>query len=271
MPELPEVETVRRGITPCITGKVIKDVVIRERRLRWPISPGLKKKLCGNKITRVDRRGKYLLLTVSGGVLLIHLGMSGRLRVLPEVRAVEKHDHLDIIFADEQILRYTDSRRFGSILWVTGEPLKHKLLVKLGPEPLEKGFNTRYLFDISRNKKVPVKSLIMDSHRVVGVGNIYANEALFLAGIHPLRAAGSLSREDTALLASKIKEVLKAAIRSGGTTLRDFMSAEGKPGYFQQKLYVYGRGGLPCTFCGQNLIESKVAGRSTVYCSNCQR
>lgn len=270
MPELPEVETVRRGIEPHIKDRSIKDVIIRERRLRWPVTTGLRKRLCGHKITRVDRRGKYLLLTMPDGALIIHLGMSGRLRVLPGMRAVEKHDHVDIVFAGDQVLRYSDPRRFGCLLWVSGDPLKHKLLVGLGPEPLDKAFDGKYLFDISRQKKVSVKNFIMDSHRVVGVGNIYANEALFLAGIDPLRAAGSLTRENVTLLTSKIKNVLNAAIDAGGTTLRDFVSAEGKPGYFQQKLYVYGRGGLPCHFCGADLTETRVAGRSTVYCRKCQ-
>lgn len=271
MPELPEVETVRRGIAPHIEGKLIKRVVIRERRLRWLITPGLQKKLCGDKISQVDRRGKYLLLTLSRGTLLIHLGMSGRLRIFPEAKAAEKHDHVDIVFEDGQILRYTDARRFGSLLWATGDPQRHKLLARLGPEPLESVFDACYLFDISRNKKLPVKSLIMDSHVVVGVGNIYANEALFLAGIDPLRAAGNLTMKDSSQLARIIKKVLKAAIKSGGTTLRDFVSADGRPGYFQQKLYVYGRGGLPCTACGTSLTEIRVGQRSTVFCLNCQK
>jgi len=270
MPELPEVETVRRGIAPHIEGKAITSVVIRETRLRWPITSGLKKEICGNVVTRVDRRGKYLLLFISDGVLLIHLGMSGHLRILPGGRAPEKHDHVDIIFEGNQILRYTDPRRFGSILWVSGDPLKHKLLAKLGPEPLENTFDGKYLFDVSRGKKFSVKSMVMDSHIVVGVGNIYANEALFLAGMNPLKAASSMTRENATLLARMIKKVLKAAIKSGGTTLRDFMSAEGRPGYFQQHLYVYGRGGLPCSVCGATLIESKISQRSTVSCPICQ-
>lgn len=277
MPELPEVETVRRGIAPQVEGKFIDDIVVRERRLRWPITSGLKKKLCGNKVAHVKRRGKYLLLTLLSdreepeGTLLIHLGMSGRIRVLPSGCTPEKHDHIDIIFADDQMLRYTDPRRFGCVLWIKGDPLKHKLLVRLGPEPLEKSFNGSYLFDASRQKKLPVKSLIMDGHIVVGVGNIYANEALFLAGIHPLAAANSLTREDCALLAGVIKRVLKDAIKLGGTTLRDFVSVEGKSGYFQQKLYVYGRGGSSCLSCKTTLIEIKVGQRSTVYCPECQR
>jgi formamidopyrimidine-DNA glycosylase len=270
MPELPEVETIRRGIAPHIEGRTISSVVIRERRLRWPITPGLKQKLCGNRVARLYRRGKYLLLTMPGGVLLIHLGMSGRLRILPELLTPEKHDHVDIIFAGGPVLRYTDPRRFGCMLWVTRDPLKHSLLAGLGPEPLEKAFDGQYLFDVSRGKKLPVKSLVMDSHIVVGVGNIYANEALFLAAISPLTPAGSLTRKGATKLAKAIKKVLKMALKSGGTTLKDFVSAEGKPGYFQQQLSVYGRGGLPCVICGTTLTESRMASRSTVYCVVCQ-
>lgn len=270
MPELPEVETVRRGIAPHIEGKTISDVVVRERRLRWPITVGLKQKLAGDRILQLDRRGKYLLLSLSRGVLLIHLGMSGRLRILPQISPPEKHDHVDIILGGGQTLRYTDPRRFGCILWITGDPLTHSLLAALGPEPLEKTFDGRYLFNVSRGKKLPLKSLVMDSHIVVGVGNIYANEALFLAELSPFMPAGQLTLEAATALALAIKKVLKVAIKAGGTTLRDFVSAEGKPGYFQQQLAVYGRGGLPCSSCGSVLIESRLAARTTVYCPRCQ-
>jgi len=275
MPELPEVETVSRGIAPHIIGCSIKDVVVRERRLRWPVSTGLKKKCSGSKVTAVGRRGKYLLLSLSeknklNGTLLIHLGMSGRLRIIPGQQAPKKHDHVDFIFENGVVLRYTDPRRFGAVLWVTGDPLQHKLLAKLGPEPLEKSFNARYLSGKAVHKKVCVKGFIMDSHIVVGVGNIYANEALFDAGIHPLKESCSLTPKDWDNLVRAIKKVLKVAIRAGGTTLRDFVSAEGKPGYFQQELSVYGRGSLPCVFCKSTLEEVRVGQRSTVYCPRCQ-
>lgn len=271
MPELPEVETIRSGIAPYIEGKAIKDVIVRERRLRWPVTRGLKQKLLGSKIAQLQRRGKYLLFTLPDGVLLIHLGMSGQLRILPRMLPAEKHDHVDIIFNGDQMLRYTDPRRFGCVLWVSGDPHQHALLADLGPEPLDKSFDGAYLFEASRRKKLPVKSLVMDSHVVVGVGNIYANEALFLAGISPFMPAGQLTLKMASTLAAMIKKVLKVAIKAGGTTLKDFVSAEGKPGYFQQQLAVYGRGGLPCLQCGAILTESRLAARTTVFCQHCQR
>jgi len=271
VPELPEVETVRRGIIPSVIDKVIEKAVVRERRLRWPITPVLGKKLCGQHVEQVDRRGKYLLLKMQKGTLLIHLGMSGQLRIVPSGQKPAKHDHVDIIFAGgSYLLRFTDPRRFGAVLWVDGDPLQHKLLAKLGPEPLGESFNAAYLFKYSRGRKVLVKSFIMDSHIVAGVGNIYANEALFLAGIHPARLVNSLNLGECHKLVSTIKRVLKAAINAGGTTLRDFVTAEGKPGYFQQVLLVYGRVGEPCVHCGTVLLEMRIAQRSTVYCSQCQ-
>jgi len=275
MPELPEVETVRRGIAPYIVGRSIKDVIVRDRRLRWPVTAGLKKKCSGSNVTGVDRRGKYLLLSLSeknefNGTLLIHLGMSGRLRIIPDQQVPKKHDHVDFIFEEGLILRYTDPRRFGAVLWVKGDPLQHKLLATLGPEPLEKSFDARYLLEKASHRKVCVKSFIMDSHIVVGVGNIYANEALFDSGIHPLRESCTLTLKDWNNLVKAIKKVLKFAIKAGGTTLRDFVSAEGKSGYFQQELSVYGRGSMPCVFCKSILKEVRVGQRSTVYCPRCQ-
>jgi formamidopyrimidine-DNA glycosylase len=270
VPELPEVETVRRGITPHIVGKTILDVDVRESRMRWPVTPGLKQKLRGNEVIQVDRRGKYLLLSFAKGVLLMHLGMSGRLCIVPSNRTPVKHDHIDIKFKEGFMLRFSDPRRFGAVLWVAGDPLQHPLLATLGPEPLGKIFNSRYLFTVTRNKKINIKNLVMDSHVVVGVGNIYANEALFAAKVNPLRAANSLSIEDCGHLVRAIRQVLRTAIKAGGTTLRDFISAVGKPGYFQQQLQVYGREGLPCHQCGTTLTGVRVGQRSTVYCSQCQ-
>lgn len=271
MPELPEVETICRGIAPFIKSKTIDKVIIRETRLRWPITRNLKGKLCGQCVEQVDRRGKYLLLRMREGSLVIHLGMSGRLRILPSATKAEKHDHVDIGFmGSAQILRFTDPRRFGAVMWVEGNPLEHKLLVNLGPEPLSKNFDKTYLLKRSCGRKVAVKSFIMDSHIVVGVGNIYANEALFLAGINPLRQTNSLDVQDCSKLVCAIKTVLKKAISAGGTTLRDFVSAEGSAGYFQQSLLVYGRGGQPCLHCGMALEEVRIGQRSTIYCSQCQ-
>jgi len=271
MPVFTVFETVCRGIAPHLEWHKFKDVVVRERRLRWPVTRGLKQKLVGGKIKQLERRGKYLLLTLANGVLLIHLGMSGRLRILPCILPAEKHDHVDIIINGDQVLRYTDPRRFGCMLWVTGDPHQHVLLAELGPEPLEKSFDGAYLYERARHKKLPLKSLLMDSRVVVGVGNIYANEALFLAGISPFMPAGRLSPEMAGKLATAIKQVLNVAIKAGGTTLRDFVSAEGKPGYFQQQLAVYGRGGLPCVQCGTLLTESRLAARTTVFCQHCQQ
>jgi formamidopyrimidine-DNA glycosylase len=270
MPELPEVETVRRGIAPHVVGKTIVGADVRESRLRWPVTPGLKQKLRGNKVMQVDRRGKYLLLHFAKGILLTHLGMSGRLCIVPSNTTPVKHDHIDIKFSEGFMLRFSDPRRFGAMLWVIGDPMQHPLLASLGPEPLGKMFNSRYLFTVTRNKKVNIKNLVMDSHVVVGVGNIYANEALFVANINPLRAAGSLDDEDCQRLVRAIRQVLRTAIKAGGTTLRDFISATGKPGYFQQQLQVYGREGLPCLRCGTQLTGVRVGQRSTVYCPQCQ-
>lgn len=270
MPELPEVETTRCGIEPCVQGRVIKAAVVRQRALRWPVPRNLNALLAGNKVQAVTRRGKYLLLKLETGTLLIHLGMSGHLSVIRATVAPQKHDHVDILFEQGTVLRLTDPRRFGAVLWVKGNPLDHVLLAHLGPEPLEDEFDGAYLFNISRGRKAAVKSFIMDSKIVVGVGNIYVNEALFLAGIRPSRGAGRLNREQCDTLANTIKKVLAKAIAAGGTTLRDFRSVEGRAGYFQQELQVYGRGGMPCLQCGSLLKETRLGQRSTLYCPLCQ-
>lgn len=271
MPELPEVETTRRGITPYIEGQTIKHVIIRQPRLRWPVPENLDQTLTGLRIQAVSRRAKYLLLTTDAGTLLLHLGMSGSLRIISNGQTAGKHDHIDFIFTDEIILRFNDPRRFGAVLWTTEPADRHPLLKNLGPEPLQGDFSGDLLYELSRNKKMPIKSFIMDSHIVVGVGNIYANEALFMAGIHPARQAGKISLSRYQKLAGCIQAILRQAIEQGGTTLRDFVNEAGKPGYFQQQLNVYGRVGLPCTRCQQILKEIRLANRSTVFCSDCQR
>ncbi|MCK5639313.1 MAG: bifunctional DNA-formamidopyrimidine glycosylase/DNA-(apurinic or apyrimidinic site) lyase [Gammaproteobacteria bacterium] len=270
MPELPEVETTRLGITPHILGHKIIDVVIRQRKLRWPIPRGLAQKLQGQTIQAVERRAKYLLLKIETGTLILHLGMSGSLRILPANTPAEKHDHFDLVFNNGLCLRLTDPRRFGAVLWSKEPVEQHKLIQHLGPEPLSEAFNANDLYSKSRGRKVSVKQFIMDGKVVVGVGNIYASEALFLAGIHPKKAAGKISAERYELLVSSIKKVLAAAIEQGGTTLRDFVGGDGKPGYFAQQLNVYGRTSEPCSTCGQPIKQLTLGQRSTYYCPNCQ-
>ncbi|SJM92143.1 formamidopyrimidine/5-formyluracil/ 5-hydroxymethyluracil DNA glycosylase [Crenothrix polyspora] len=270
MPELPEVETVCRGVAPHITGRIIQHALVRQPRLRWPVSENLNNIVSGLAIQSVSRRAKYLLFTTDKGTLLIHLGMSGSLRIVTSQQDVKTHDHIDFVFADNIIMRYNDPRRFGAVLW-TAEPInEHKLLKDLGPEPLLADFTGEYLHVRAKNRKVPVKSFIMDSHVVVGVGNIYANEALFMAGIHPLRHAGQITLAEYEKLADCICTALANAIQQGGTTLRDFVNEAGKPGYFQQQLRVYGRTGLPCMQCQNTLQEVRLSNRSTVFCNDCQ-
>lgn len=271
MPELPEVETTCRGIRPHIQAKKIQSTVIRNSQLRWPVTDHLDNILTGQTIIDVSRRGKYLLLKTHKGTLLIHLGMSGSLRFLSAVQPPKKHDHVDLIFTDNTVLRFNDPRRFGAILWSDQPIAEHVLLKHLGPEPLQDDFTGEYLYVIARDRKTPVKSFIMDSHNVVGVGNIYANEALFMAGIRPMRSAGKISLKRYETLAANIRQVLNQAITQGGTTLRDFVNESGKPGYFKQQLKVYGRRNQPCTKCLQPLIEIRLSNRSTVFCNSCQR
>lgn len=270
MPELPEVETSRRGIEPHIIGQTVKQVVIRQKQLRWPVPSTIKQQLVSQKIESVDRRGKYLLLGSAAGTLIIHLGMSGSLRILPEGTAAEKHDHFEILFSNGKLLRLRDPRRFGAVLWTKKDPLDHKLISSLGPEPLDEDFNTDYLYQQGKNRKTPIKSLIMNSQVVVGVGNIYASESLFLAGINPRRASNRLSKQRYQKLVNAIKQVLQLAIRQGGTTLRDFTREDGKPGYFQQTLSVYGRAGQPCPSCNHPVKQFTLGQRSTYYCPHCQ-
>lgn len=272
MPELPEVETTRQGITTHIKGKQVSDVILRHHQLRWPIDPQLPTYLTRKKLLDIHRRGKYLLLKFVHGHLLIHLGMSGSLRIInTKTDAPQKHDHVDIVFSGNIGLRFHDPRRFGSILWTTDDPFSHKLINKLGPEPLSDNFTSEYLFKASRKRKKDVKTFIMDSHIVVGVGNIYANESLFSAGIRPTKAAEKLTRNQCDQWVTEIKTVLQRSITQGGTTLRDFVGGDGKPGYFAQQLNVYGRGGKPCITCKQPLKDIRQAQRATVYCPLCQK
>ena len=270
MPELPEVETTRRGILPYLQGRKILKVVVREPRLRWEVPANLASELAGQTVTAVERRGKYLLLRTRKGTVLIHLGMSGSLRLAVVGEPLKKHDHVDFILASGRCLRYHDPRRFGCILWLTDNPAKHPLLAELGPEPLSHEFTGEYLLARAEGRTTPVKALIMDSQVVVGVGNIYANEALFAAGIDPACKAGKLTLERCDALVREIKTVLDRAITVGGTTLRDFVGGDGKPGYFAQTLQVYGRGGQPCVACMTPLKETRQGQRTTVYCPRCQ-
>ncbi len=270
MPELPEVETTVRGIAPHVIKQAIKQAIVRQPQLRWPVPENLNALLAGLAVESVSRRGKYLLFSLDAGTMIIHLGMSGSLRILPCGHPAGKHDHIDIELANETILRFNDPRRFGALLWTAQPPDEHPLLKSLGPEPLLSGFDGDYLYRESRARQTPVKSFIMDSHIVVGVGNIYANEALFMAGIHPSRHAGRISLARYDRLSKCIKTVLQDAIDQGGTTLRNFVNESGRPGYFKQQLRVYGRTGMPCRECLHSLEEIRINNRSTVFCKNCQ-
>jgi len=272
MPELPEVETTRRGIVPYLKGQRIRRLVVRERRMRWPIPAELESLIEGQIIRDVERRAKYLLFRFDHGSMIGHLGMSGSMRILTgELPPPRKHDHVDLLTDHGTCLRFHDPRRFGSLLWCDGDPAKHDLLKALGPEPLDGDFDAQRLYRLSRGRKAPVKSFIMDNHTVVGVGNIYANEALFAAGIHPLRAAGRIALPRYERLVSEIKRVLARSIETGGTTLRDYVNGDGMPGYFALSLSVYGRDGEPCPQCKQPLKVTRSGQRSTFYCGACQR
>ena len=273
MPELPEIETTRRGIAPKTDQQQVARLIIRNPNLRWPIDSALPQKLQGRKITSVGRRGKYLLLHFGNGTLLIHLGMSGTLRVVPADTPVQKHDHVDILLENDSVLRLNDPRRFGSVLWhdqSEGEINQHPRLSQLGPEPLSSDFNGDYLYEKTRQRRVAIKTLVMNSHIVVGAGNIYANESLFLSQIHPQTQAASLTKDQCHRLAKHIKQVLQAAIEQGGTTLKDFLSPEGKPGYFVQKLHVYDRAGQPCTVCQTPIERIVLNQRASYFCPSCQ-
>ena len=271
MPELPEVETTCRGIAPYVVGNIISNVVIRDRRLRWPVPRDLRKKLLNRKVLNLERRAKYLLFHFDHGCLILHLGMSGSLRIITGDQPAQKHDHLDIAFESGSVLRFHDPRRFGSVLWTSADPLTHTLLAHLGPEPFSMACSGAYLHGLSRGRRQAVKTFIMDSHIVVGVGNIYASEALFRSGIRPQRRAGRVSRQEYEKLVQAIREVLQDAIAAGGTTLRDYVSGEGRPGYFAFELNVYDREGEPCPQCGHPIKQLRIGQRSTYYCATCQR
>lgn len=269
MPELPEVETTCRGIAPFAKGQIIDEIIVRQSKLRWPVDKSLNHKLAGQKITNISRRAKYLLLETEQGSLMIHLGMSGSLSVV-ENRPLKKHDHLDICLNNGKTIRFNDPRRFGSVI-LNQQGLEHSLLIKLGIEPLSDDFNAVYLHQKASTRKVAIKSFIMNNHVVVGVGNIYAQESLFLSGIHPNRAACKISFTRIEKLVTTIKQVLERAIEAGGSSLKDFTGADGKPGYFQQTLNVYGRHDQNCIACDSPLKQANIGQRTTIYCPQCQR
>ncbi|PIP79622.1 MAG: DNA-formamidopyrimidine glycosylase, partial [Gammaproteobacteria bacterium CG22_combo_CG10-13_8_21_14_all_40_8] len=270
MPELPEVETTRRGLEPYLTQQTVTHLVVRNGKLRWPVDPELHKHLCGQSILEVTRRAKYLILKFSHGSLMIHLGMSGSLRILSldgkDEHPVQKHDHIDIQLSNDKILRYRDPRRFGAMIWTELPLEQHKLIAHLGPEPLSQDFTGIAFYKSCMKRNRSIKQQIMDSSIVVGVGNIYANEALFLAGMHPATPSQQITKKQAALLVTIIQQVLTAAIEQGGTTLKDFYNIEGKPGYFVQQLRVYGRKNEPCVHCSSPIQLLKQGQRSSFYC-----
>ena len=268
MPELPEVETTRRGIDPFLRNQRIASVIVRETRLRWPISDQVSQ-LQGRRILDLSRRGKYLLMQLDEGNLIWHLGMSGSMKILPSGTAAEVHEHVEMRMDNGQALKFRDPRRFGACLYTEEDPLQHRLLLNLGPEPLGEAFNPDYLYRSCRNRRAAIKTVIMNSHIVVGVGNIYASEALFLAGIRPSRPAGRISKQRISQLVISIQHILTAAIEQGGTTLQDFTQADGNPGYFSQSLMVYGNRGS-CSICGKAIRHIVQGQRSSYYCPGCQ-
>lgn len=271
MPELPEVETTRRGLEPLIIGKEVARVQVNNSALRWPVPGSLARSLPGLVVQSVNRRSKYLLIGLSGGTLIVHLGMTGHLRCVRACEQKIKHDHVEIFFTDGTVLRYNDSRRFGAMHWTTRDPLEHERLAGLGPEPSSAAFNADYLYRLSRGRSVAVKPFLMDGSVVVGVGNIYASEALFRAGVAPQRSVSKISRATYQRLVQAVVAVLDQAIAAGGTTIRDFTASDGRPGYFTQSLRVYGRSGQPCLTCGTAICQNRLGQRSTYYCPSCQR
>jgi formamidopyrimidine-DNA glycosylase len=270
MPELPEVETSRRGISPYLVGETIENLDIRERRLRWPVSRDVDTHLPGARVTSVERRAKYLLLNTTHGTAIIHLGMSGSVYIVDRGTPAGVHEHFDLNLGSGRALRYRDPRRFGSLHW-TENAARHWLLRELGPEPLGPDFSGEYLWTKSRGRRIAVKPFIMNAAVVVGVGNIYASEALFIARIHPRRAAGRISLRRYETLAEAIRSVLAKAISAGGTTLRDFYGGDGEAGYFRHELAVYDRADEPCMRCGRPITSIVLGQRATYYCKNCQR
>jgi formamidopyrimidine-DNA glycosylase len=271
MPELPEVETTRRGIQPFIEHQHIKRLVVRHRGFRWPIPEGLETLVIGQTIHHVERRAKYLLLKCDSGTLIIHLGMSGRIRILDSDDNVGKHDHVDLYTDNGYVMRFTDPRRFGAVLWTDEETDAHPLIAHLGPEPLSTDFDGAYLTQRAKGRKTAIKPFLMNGEIVVGVGNIYANEALFSVGIHPETPAGQLTKKQMGQLVDAVKAVLSKAIEAGGTTLRDFRKSDGKPGYFTQSLNVYGRANEACLVCGTPIVCIRQAQRASYFCPQCQK
>jgi formamidopyrimidine-DNA glycosylase len=271
MPELPEVETARRGLEPWLLNQRIRNAVLRHRGMRWPVRADLPRLLAGHSIRSVGRRSKYLLLDCESGWLILHLGMSGSLRMVPAQQVPGKHDHFDLVLENGQALRLTDPRRFGAVIWEPGEPAHHKLLQGLGPEPFDAAFDAQWLHARTRGRSAPIKNVLMDSRIVCGVGNIYANESLFRAGIHPARAAGRISLHRYARLVEEVRATLSAAIAAGGSTLRDFVQADGSPGYFQQQYFVYGRQDEVCRRCAARIKGVRIGQRSAFYCPRCQK
>lgn len=271
MPELPEVETTRRGIAALVEGCTVANVSVRETRLRQPVPPDLAEVLRGHRLLSVDRRAKYLLFRFAHGTLIVHLGMSGSLRIAPPATAFRKHDHIEITFAGDRRLRFHDPRRFGLMIWSPDPVERHPLIAHLGPEPWDELFDAAYLHAAARRRRAAVKNVIMDGRIVVGVGNIYASEALYRAGVHPKRAAGRVSVARYAGIVLAIREVLAEAIEVGGTTLRDFVKSDGEPGYFRLQLNVYGRSGEPCPGCHEPIRQAVIGQRSSFYCPKCQR
>lgn len=271
MPELPEVETTRRGLQPHLEGKVIKALVVRNHALRRPVPKNLARLISGTAIRSIRRRGKYLLFDCGRGTLIVHLGMSGRLWLVERGAAIDKHDHFDLVLDDGKVVRFKDPRRFGLLLWGDKNPLAHPLLKDIGPEPFTLAFNGEYLYAQTRNRSAAIKLVLMDSHVVAGVGNIYASEALFRAGIRPSTQARRLSRARCELLAQKVRETLQDAIDAGGSSLRDYVNSSGEAGYFQDKFNVYDRAGEPCFKCGEPIKSIRQGQRATYYCPHCQR
>jgi len=271
MPELPEVETTRRGLEPLLINQRIKTAIVRNRALRMPVPRGLPGLLAGAVIRNVTRRGKYLLVDCGKGTLILHLGMSGRLWVVKDAVPAEKHDHFDLVLENGTVVRLRDSRRFGLVLWQTGDPLRHPLLAEIGPEPFSGKFNGAWLYDATRARSAAIKQVLMDSHVVAGLGNIYANEALFRAGIRPSTPAQRLSRARCDVLAGKVRETLQDAIGAGGSSLRDYVGSDGLAGNFQNQFMVYGRASKPCPRCGTPIREIRQAQRATYFCPRCQK
>lgn len=271
MPELPEVETTRRGVSPHVVGRLVAQVHVYDRRLRWPVPADLAERLVGRTIDGLARRSKYLLFSLGADTLLVHLGMTGSLRVYRQPPERRTHDHVDIVLEDGTWLRYNDPRRFGAMLWVPGSSGEHPLLQNLGPEPFDPAFDADYFWNATRKRTAAIKLALMDNALVVGVGNIYANESLFRAGIRPATPAWRISRPRFARLVTEVRAVLTEAIAKGGSTLRDYVDARGEPGYFQLHYYVYGREGQPCRICVAPIRQRRLGGRSSFYCSRCQR